>query len=211
MRCPSCQHENDDAAKFCGKCGETLAATVSCPTCSSENPRSNEFCNGCGRALAAGAVEERDQPVPDGERRQLTVMFCDLVDSTELSQKLGPEGLREAVRAYQQTCAEVIRRFEGHVAQYLGDGLLVYFGYPQAHEDDAVRGVNAALGLLDELPRLNEGLGERLAALRERPLQIRVAVHTGPVVVGEMGGGAQREELALCIGKNYYDENDCGC
>jgi len=68
-------------------------------------------------------------------------MFCDLVDSTELSQMLGPEDLREAVRAYQQTCTEVIRRFEGHIAQYLGDGLLVYFGYPQAHEDDAVSAV----------------------------------------------------------------------
>ncbi len=77
----------------------------------------------------------------EAERRQLTVMFCDLVDSTELSQMLGPEDLREAVRAYQQTCTEVIRRFEGHIAQYLGDGLLVYFGYPQAHEDDAVSAV----------------------------------------------------------------------
>jgi class 3 adenylate cyclase len=77
------------------------------------------------------------QQLPDAERRQLTVLFCDLVDSTALAGRLDPEDLREVVRAYQQTCATVIQRFEGHIAQYLGDGLLVYFGYPQAHEDDA--------------------------------------------------------------------------
>ena len=99
------------------------------------------------RAAPAARAETAASPsTADAERRQLTVMFCDLVGSTELSQRLGPEGLREAVRAYQETCAEVIRRFEGHIAQYLGDGLLVYFGYPRAHEDDAVRAVNAGLG-----------------------------------------------------------------
>src|SRR3989441_8727404 len=74
-------------------------------------------------------------PTPDAERRQLTVLFCDLVDSTALSGQLDPEDLREVVRAYQDTCAKVIARFDGHIAQYLGDGLLVYFGYPLAHED----------------------------------------------------------------------------
>ena len=83
---------------------------------------------------------------PDAERRQLTVLFCDLVDSTRLARQLDPEDLREVVRAYQDTCAKVIQRFEGHIAQYLGDGLLVYFGYPQAHEDDAQRAVRAGLG-----------------------------------------------------------------
>ncbi len=78
----------------------------------------------------------------DAERRQLTVLFCDLVDSTKLAGQLDPEDLREVIRAYQATCAEVIQRFDGHIAQYLGDGLLVYFGYPQAHEDDAQRGAD---------------------------------------------------------------------
>ena len=77
----------------------------------------------------------------DAERRQLTVLFCDLVDSTVLASQLDPEDLREVVRAYQATCAKVIPRFEGHIAQYLGDGLLVYFGYPRAHEDDAQQAV----------------------------------------------------------------------
>ena len=88
-------------------------------------------------------------PRPEAERRQLTVMFCDLVDSTALAGQLDPEDLREVIRAYQATCAEVIQRFDGYIAQYLGDGLLVYFGYPQAHEDDAQRAVRASLGMLE--------------------------------------------------------------
>ena len=85
---------------------------------------------------------------PEAERRQLTVMFCDLVDSTKLSSQLDPEEYREVVRAYQSTCTEVIQRYDGHTAQLLGDGLLVYFGYPQAHEDDARRAVRTGLGIL---------------------------------------------------------------
>ena len=88
-------------------------------------------------------------PLPDAERRQLTVMFCDLVDSTTLSAQLDPEEYREVVRAYQKVCSEVITRFDGHIAQLLGDGLLVYFGYPQAHEDDAHRAVRTGLDILD--------------------------------------------------------------
>src|SRR5712692_3667368 len=93
-------------------------------------------------------VEPRPPVPPDAERRQLTVLFCDLVDSTALSSQLDPEELREVVRAYQETCAKVIARFEGHIAQYLGDGLLVYFGYPVAHEDDAQRAVRTGLGIV---------------------------------------------------------------
>ena len=94
-------------------------------------------------------------PPPEAERRQLTVMFCDLVDSTQLSSQLDPEEYREVVRAYQRACTEVIRRYDGHVAQLLGDGLLVYFGYPLAHEDDAHRAVRTGLGILDAMEDLN--------------------------------------------------------
>src|SRR5205814_5859899 len=94
----------------------------------------------------------------DAERRQLTVLFCDLVDSTTLAARLDPEDLREVVRAYQAACAKVIARFEGHIAQYLGDGLLVYFGYPLAHEDDAQRAVRAGLGMVEALGQLNTRL-----------------------------------------------------
>ncbi len=100
---------------------------------------------------------------PDAERCQLTVMFCDLVDSTVLSGQLDPEDLREVVRAYQRVCSEVITRFDGHIAQLLGDGLLVYLGYPQAHEDDAHRAVRTGLGILTAMEDLNQGLQQEKA------------------------------------------------
>ena len=100
-------------------------------------------------ATAAGQVPR----LPDAERRQLTVLFCDLVDSTAFSGQLDPEDYREVVRAYQATCAVVIQRFEGHIAQYLGDGLLVYFGYPQAHEDDAQRAIHTGLAGIEAMGR----------------------------------------------------------
>jgi class 3 adenylate cyclase len=130
---------------------------------------------------------------PEAERRQLTVLFCDLVDSTVLASQLDPEELREVVQAYQDTCAKVIARFEGHIAQYLGDGLLVYFGYPRAHEDDAQRAVRAGLGMVEALGQLNI----RLAQERGVHLAVRLGIHTGLVVVGEVGGGARQEQLAL--------------
>jgi class 3 adenylate cyclase/predicted ATPase len=132
-------------------------------------------------------------PAPDAERRQLTVMFCDLVGSTALSRQHDPEELREIIRLYQATCTEVIQRFEGYIAQYLGDGLLVYFGYPQAHEDDAQRAVRTGLGVLDTLEKLNA----RLAQLYQVRVAIRIGIHTGLVVVGEMGSGGRQEQLAL--------------
>ena len=120
-------------------------------------------------------------------------MFCDLVDSTALSSRLDPEDLREVVRAYQTTCEAVIQRYGGHIAQYLGDGLLVYFGYPQAHEDDAHRAVRAGLGILEALVALNARLEPRTGVR----LAVRLGIHTGLVVVGEMGGGSRQEQLAL--------------
>ena len=126
------------------------------------------------------------------ERRQLTVLFCDLVDSTRLAGQLDPEDLREVLQAYHQTCAEVVERFEGYVAQYLGDGVLVYFGYPVAHEDDAQRAVWSALGLLEALKALNT----RLALPSENALAVRLGLHTGVVVVSNVGSGKRQEPLA---------------
>jgi class 3 adenylate cyclase/tetratricopeptide (TPR) repeat protein len=129
----------------------------------------------------------------EAERRHLTVLFCDLVGSTALAIRLDPEELREVIRAYQRVCAEAIERFEGHIAQYLGDGLLVYFGYPQAHEDDGQRAASAALGMVEAMARLNQ----RLEADRGIRLAIRVGIHTGVVVVGAIGGHGHQEQLAL--------------
>src|SRR5713226_267045 len=166
-----------------------------------------------------------DSARPQAERRQLTVMFCDLVGSTALSVQLDPEELREVVRAYQETYTDVIRRYDGHIAQHLGDGLLVYFGYPAAHEDDAQRALRAGLEIVAALrhlsvrhevpsPLAGEGQGEgakvsTVVALTPHPnlppqggkelrrLQVRVGIHTGLVVIGEIGSSEKREILAL--------------
>lgn len=113
------------------------------------------------------------------ERRQLTILFCDLVGSTQLSQRLDPETLRDLMKRYQQGCRAVFEKFDGHVAQYLGDGMMVYFGWPRAHEDDAERATRAALEILHAMKAVHA----------TAPLQVRIGIATGPVVVGETGGG----------------------
>ena len=143
--------------------------------------------------LSTSTHPRADAPTPAAERRQLTVMFCDLVGSTALSGQLDPEDLREIVRSYHDTCSEIIRRHDGHIAQLLGDGLLVYFGYPRAHEDDARRAVRAGLSILDAMGELNT----RLEGERDLRLALRIGVHTGLVVVGEMGSEGRQERLAL--------------
>jgi class 3 adenylate cyclase len=120
-------------------------------------------------------------------------MFGDLVDSTKLSSQLDPEDYREVVRAYQATCTKIIQRYDGHVAQLLGDGLLVYFGYPQAHEDDAHRAVRTGLEILEAMEALNNHI-EHDKGIR---LAVRLGVHTGLVVIGAMGGAGRQEQLAL--------------
>jgi class 3 adenylate cyclase/predicted ATPase len=120
-------------------------------------------------------------------------MFCDLVGNTELSTRVDPERLREVVRAYQEAAAEAIGRFEGHVAQYLGDGLLVYFGYPRAHEDDPQRAVRAGLAIVEAM----QALGLRHEREWGYWPAVRLGIHTGLTVVGEVGGGARHEQLAL--------------
>ncbi|HET9370169.1 MAG TPA: adenylate/guanylate cyclase domain-containing protein, partial [Vicinamibacterales bacterium] len=156
---------------------------IRCAACQFDNPDGMRFCGGCGQPLEARAA---------ADRRQLTVMFCDLVGSTALADRLDPEELVDLVRAYQDAAGQAIRRFEGHVAQHLGDGLLVYFGYPVAHEDDARRAVHASLEMLDGLAALNTRLDP------SRRLAVRIGIHTGPVVTGDVGGTAGRSErLAL--------------
>jgi class 3 adenylate cyclase/predicted ATPase len=141
----------------------------------------------------SGTASEAVRRAREAERRQLTVLFCDLVGSTMLSGQLDPEDLRAVVRAYQETAAGVIQRYEGHIAQYLGDGLLVYFGYPQAHEDDAQRAVHTGVELVEAIG----GLNTRLEASYGVQLAVRLGIHTGPVVVGAIGGGGRHEQLAL--------------
>ena len=145
-------------------------------------------------AGSEGAViSSPSAPHGEAERRQLTVMFCDLVGSTELSQKLDAEDLREVNRAYQDACKAAIERYEGYIARYMGDGVLAYFGYPQAHEDDAERAVLASLGVVAAMDELNVGVG------RERgfELAVRAGIATGPVVVGDLIGEGASQESAV--------------
>jgi class 3 adenylate cyclase len=127
-------------------------------------------------------------PRSGAERRQLTVMFCDLVGSTELSARLDPEDLREVIAAYHRAVAEVFRAFDGFVAIYMGDGVLVYFGYPQAHEDDGERAVRAGLGVTDAVGRLD---------VKSAKLQARVGIATGLVVVGDLIGEGSAQEQSV--------------
>ena len=147
-------------------------------------------------ALAGPAPASRTTftPIPlapeAAERRQLTVMFCDLVGSTALSARLDPEDVREIVGAYHRCCADLIAKAGGFVAKYMGDGVLAYFGYPQAHEHDAERAVHAGLALVEAVPKLKTAAGV--------PLQVRVGIATGVVVVGDLiGSGAAQEQAVV--------------
>ncbi|NIM72339.1 MAG: AAA family ATPase, partial [Gammaproteobacteria bacterium] len=129
----------------------------------------------------------------EAERRQLTVMFCDLVGSTELARRLDPEDLRDVMRAFQDRCAGVISRFDGFIARYMGDGLLVYFGFPRAHEDDAERAVRSGLDIVASIGALNAETG----ASRGVHLAVRVGIATGRVVVGDIVGEGASAESAV--------------
>ena len=124
---------------------------------------------------------------PGGERRQLTVMFCDLVGSTALGEKLDPEELRSLLHAYRTLCGDVIARYDGFVARYVGDGILTYFGWPTAHEEDAERAVRAALEIVHTVKRTSA----------TEDLAIRIGIATGPVVVGEQAGVGDQSKLAV--------------
>lgn len=139
------------------------------------------------------AIRELDAPsaapADAAERRQLTLMFCDLVGSTTLSASLDPEDLRAVINAYHRCCVQTVERCGGFVAKYMGDGVLVYFGYPQAREHDAEQAVEAGLALVEAVPKLVTSAG--------KPLQIRVGIATGMVVVGDLVGSGQAQERGV--------------
>jgi class 3 adenylate cyclase len=139
------------------------------------------------KANAKSAVAPLEVAAVSGERRQLTVMFCDLVGSTALSEKLDPEELRSLLNAYRNLCGDVIARYDGFVARYVGDGILTYFGWPRAHEEDAERAVWAALEIVQTVKR----------ASPTEDLAVRIGIATGPVVVGEPAGTGDQAKLAV--------------
>jgi class 3 adenylate cyclase len=194
MECPSCRTKVPDEKRFCTECGAPLPSLCSC--CGDLNPLGSKFCGNCGTKLGPTLALARPdlqqdaappQPTASAERRQLTVMFCDLVGSTALSARLDPEDMREIIGAYHRCCAEQIAETGGFVAKYMGDGVLAYFGYPQAHEDDAERALHAALSITEAVPKLRTS--------HDPVLQVRVGIATGLVVVGDLiGEGASQEQ-----------------
>lgn len=205
--CQACRAESPADAKFCSNCGERFA--LRCPSCGATVTATARFCGECGTALKAatpaplpaqGPAQSAPRAVPaahpadaDSERRHLTVLFCDIVNSTGLSHQLDPEELRAILRTYQEACAAAVTKVEGHLAKYMGDGIMAYFGYPQAHGDDARRAVLAAIDIVAAV----RAISRELRARTNRKIKVRVGIHTGLVVTGELGGGAVREQYGV--------------
>ena len=207
--CSSCQRENPPGARYCNGCGAALAAA--CAACGHENPPTAAFCNACGGRLgpAAAPAEAADprsytprhlaerilrtRAAVEGERKHVTVLFCDVVDSTPLAARLGPEGMHAAMdRLIQLVCAQV-HAYEGTVNQFLGDGTMALFGAPLALEDAPRRALAAALGIQRAVARLAaEDAGGAGADLR-----VRIGIHSGPVVVGRIGDDLRMDYTAV--------------
>lgn len=192
MQCPDCHTQNSEDRRFCAKCGAPLA--VKCAECGFVNQPGGDFCGGCGKPVSSisTTVSNAKSETREPERRQLTVMFCDLVGSTALAERLDPEELHALLAQYQDTCAAVIQRFDGYIARYVGDGLLVYFGYPQAHEDEPQRAVRTALGIVDAIKDLDAKLTKPGVGLA-----VRIGITTGFVVAGDIGSGKRVEQNAV--------------
>jgi len=197
MQCPLCHAENLASQRFCSACGRRLNRTA-CTHCGFTNDPEAKFCGGCGRPTEASAIPGIDQGIlgrrprdrvetPVAARRQLTVMFCDLVGSTALSSQIDPEDLAAVMLSYQEFCANLISEFDGFIDRHLGDGILVYFGYPRAREDAAECAVRAALRIVRDVGKLDTCLDTRL--------QVRIGIATGPVVISNVVEiGASQEQ-----------------
>ncbi|MGB5706301.1 MAG: adenylate/guanylate cyclase domain-containing protein [Arenicellales bacterium] len=201
IKCNQCDRENREEARFCTACGASLRNH--CAACGAVPQPGADYCESCGASLKDTAIPVSEGPGTtednaaepagsDAERRHLTVLFCDMVGSSKLSEYLDPEDFRNLLAAYQDTCATVVSHYDGRVARYVGDGLLIYFGYPQAHEDDAPRAVRAALDIVEAVNKLDLELVMPIDALA-----VRIGIATGTVVVGDIGTGTRREEMAV--------------
>ena len=186
--CPNCQSENPPEHRYCADCGQPLHAV--CAVCDFRNPPRANFCAGCGRPLGEPGRPAAPTEGIRAQRRQITVLFADLVGSTSLAIRLDPEDLRLLIHRYQHLCSEVVEQYGGHVAQYLGDGILVYFGYPRAHEDDPARAARAGLEIVQRLAGASTGIADL-------HLEARVGLATGTVVVDEhhRSGAVSRQEV----------------
>ena len=189
-KCGSCGTSLVAGANYCTECGAPTA--LSCVKCKAPIDAGAQYCPHCGVAVIAVPT------MPNAERRQLTVMFCDLVGSTALAARLDPEEMHQVIRSYQEACSAIVPTYDGFLARFLGDGVLVYFGYPRAHEDDAERAVRAGLDMLAAVSQLRTPDGDTLSA--------RVGIATGTVVVGELvGTGVAQERSVVGDAPNLAD------
>jgi class 3 adenylate cyclase len=209
MRCGSCQQDHPAGARFCSACGTRLAAA--CAACGVDLPEGARFCPACGRALeplpgppAAGRAPETYTPrhlaeriltsraALQGERKPVTVLFCDLVGSTALAARLGPDAMHALLNRFFETALAEIHRYEGTVNQFLGDGFMALFGAPLAHEDHARRAALAALGVARAMERpLVLDSGDQVT------LTVRMGLNTGLVVVGAIGDNLRMDYTAV--------------
>jgi class 3 adenylate cyclase/tetratricopeptide (TPR) repeat protein len=208
MRCTRCQHEAPSDAEFCPECGGKLE--LGCPQCGTGNASGYKFCKKCGQPLAPAAADLR-QTAPrsytpqhlaqriltsrtalEGERKLVTVLFCDIANSTALAERVGPEGMHSLLNRFFELGLAEIHRYEGTINQFLGDGFMALFGAPLAHEDHARRGVLAALGIHRSL---YEDQGDLRA--NDARLEVRMGLNTGPVVVGKIGDNLRMDYTAV--------------
>ena len=198
MRCSRCHADNPAGMKFCGQCGASLG--VGCPSCGAANPPENRFCGECGAPLGRPGLQDsaatepyiprpRISPVPNtppalpGEMKQVSVLFCDIVNSISLTERLGPEAMRDLVSAFLETSLAEVHRYGGTAPQFTGDGFMALFGAPLAQEDHVRRALLAAVAIQRGL----SGDGDRGDTDR-LDLPVRIGIHTGPAVFGPVGG-----------------------
>jgi hypothetical protein len=207
MLCAKCKTENPDGLKFCNECG--AAFKTPCASCGFQNVPAAKFCGQWGGALDGpkgtpivplAAVVQLD---PEGERRHLTVLFCDVVDSTSISSALDPEEWRETLEGFHCAATEAISGWDGHVAKYLGDGEMAYFGWQEAHDNDAERAVRAGLALHVAIAQLNEQLAH--TKLSDTATICRATWSVEHLIRSEAVGGCLRQKSNAPSRRHLYD------
>ena len=179
MKCPKCQYENREGAKFCLKCGEKLE--LNCPQCGKELPLVAKFCDECGQKLGV-LSEGKEVPEPKGERKYVTVLFSDLSGYTAMSEKLDPEEVKEITSWIFGEISKVIDRYEGFVEKFVGDAVMALFGVPKAHEDDPIRAIKVAR----EIHELVEAFSPEAEKRIGQPISMHTGINTGLVVTGKV-------------------------
>jgi class 3 adenylate cyclase len=199
MKCPKCQFENRDEAKFCGECGHNFE--IACPKCGTDNRAGNKFCDECGYNLMLGKetsdeiLEKESLPPPttseksssdvapiEGERKHVTVLFSDLTGYTAMSEKLDPEEVKEITSRIFGDISKIVGKYDGFIEKYAGDAVMAIFGVPKAHEDDPIRAVKVAREIHELVDLISPDVESRIG----QPISMHTGINTGLVVTGEV-------------------------